>query len=79
MPTEQSRPVPRRTLGIVGVLVGIALVVVVITGIRAREEADIQLRDWTNDQAVPTVAVTAPDAKVKQRLARVLRAMQDLP
>jgi membrane fusion protein (multidrug efflux system) len=64
MPTEQSRPVPRRTLGIVGVLVGIALVVVVITGIRAREEADIQLRDWTNDQAVPTVAVTAPDAKV---------------
>jgi RND family efflux transporter MFP subunit len=64
MPTEQSRPVPRRTLGIVGVLVGIALVVVVITGIRAREEADIQLRDWTDDQAVPTVAVTAPDAKV---------------
>src|SRR5580692_4177375 len=64
MPTEQSHPVSRRKLGIMGVLAGVALVVVVITGIRAREEADIQLRDWTNDQAVPTVAVTQPDAKV---------------
>jgi RND family efflux transporter MFP subunit len=64
MPTEQSRPVPRRKLGIFGVLVGIALVVIVITGIRAREEADVQLREWTDNQAIPTVAVTQPDAKV---------------
>jgi membrane fusion protein, multidrug efflux system len=64
MPTEQSRPVPRRKLGIFGVLVAIALVVIVVKGIRAREEADVQLREWTDDQAVPTVAVTQPDAKV---------------
>jgi len=64
MPTEQSPPVSRRKLGIFGVLVCIALVAAVVTGIRARERADAQLREWTDDQAVPTVAVTQPDAKV---------------
>jgi len=64
MPTEQSPPVSRRKLGIVAVLVCIALVAVVVTGIRAREQADAQLREWTDDQAVPTVAVTQPDAKL---------------
>jgi len=51
-------------LGIVGVLAGVALVAVVITGIRAREQSDENLREWTDDQAVPTVAVTQPDAKI---------------
>ena len=64
MPTEQGPAVSRRKLGIVGVLVCLALVVVVVTGIRAREEAGERLREWTDDQAVPTVAVTQPDAKV---------------
>jgi len=64
MPTEQSPPVSRRKLGIFGVLAGIALVVVVITGIRAREQSGEKLREWTDDQAVPTVAVTAPDARI---------------
>ena len=64
MPTEQSPPVSRRKLGIVAVLVCIALVAVVVTGIRAREQADAQLREWTDDQAVPTVVVTQPDAKL---------------
>jgi membrane fusion protein, multidrug efflux system len=64
MPTEQSHPVSRRKLGIIGVLAGVALVVVVITGIRAREQSDEKLKEWTDDQAVPTVAVTQPDAKV---------------
>jgi RND family efflux transporter MFP subunit len=64
MPTEQSSPVSRRKLGIFGVLAGVVLVVVVITGIRAREQSGEKLREWTDDQAVPTVAVTRPDAKV---------------
>ncbi len=72
MPTEQRPPVSRRRLGIFGMLAGIALVVVVITGIRSREEASAKLRDWTDDQAIPTVAVAAPDAKV-------LNATLDLP
>jgi RND family efflux transporter MFP subunit len=64
MPIEQSPPVSRRKLGILGVLAGVVLVVVVITGIRAREQSDEKLREWTDDQAVPTVAVTLPDAKI---------------
>src|SRR6201994_1614228 len=64
MPTEQSPPVSRRKLGVVGLLAGVALVVVVITGIRAREQSGEKLREWTDEQAVPTVAVTQPDAKV---------------
>ena len=63
MPTEQSPPVSRRKLGVLGMLAGIVLIVVVITGIRSREEASARLREWTNDQAVPTVAVTLPDAR----------------
>jgi membrane fusion protein, multidrug efflux system len=64
MPTETRPPGSRRRLGIFGMLAGIALIVVVITGIRSREEASAKLRQWTDDQAVPTVAVALPDAKV---------------
>src|ERR1700753_1187736 len=64
MPTEQSPPVSRRKLGLFGMLAGIVLIVVVITGIRSREEANARLREWTDDQAVPTVAVTLPEAKI---------------
>jgi len=62
-PTEQRPPVSRRRLGIFGVVVGIALVLVVITGIRAREDQGSKLKEWTDNQAVPTVAVALPDAK----------------
>ena len=62
MPTKK-RPQSRRGLGIFGMLAVIVLIVVVITGIRSREEASAKLREWTDDQAVPTVAVALPDAK----------------
>jgi RND family efflux transporter MFP subunit len=45
-------------------LAGIAAVLVVITGIRAREDSDTKLKEWTDTQAIPTVAVALPDAKV---------------
>ena len=72
MPTESRSPVSRRKLSIVGLLAGIALVLVVITGIRAREDSDTKLREWTDTQAIPTVAVVLPDAKI-------LNATLDLP
>jgi RND family efflux transporter MFP subunit len=50
----------------------IAALLVVVTGIRAREEASASLREWTDDQAIPTVAVVLPEAKV-------LNATIDLP
>jgi len=64
MLTEQSPALSRRKLGIFGVMAGIALVVVVITGIRAREQSSEKLKEWTDEQAVPTVAVTRPDTAI---------------
>jgi membrane fusion protein, multidrug efflux system len=72
MPTETRSPVSRRKLGIFGLLAGIAAVLVVITGIRAREDSDTKLKEWTDTQAISTVAVVLPDAKV-------LNATIDLP
>src|SRR6201994_188035 len=63
MPTESRSPVSRRKLSIIGLVAGIGAVLVVITGIRAREDSDAKLREWTDTQAVPSVAVVAPDAK----------------
>jgi membrane fusion protein (multidrug efflux system) len=72
MPSENSSAVSRRKLGLFGLIAGIAAVLVVITGIRAREDSSTKLREWTDTQAIPTVAVTLPDA-------RVLNATLDLP
>jgi RND family efflux transporter MFP subunit len=63
MPTESRSPVSRRKLSIFGLVAGIAAVLVVVTGIRAREDSDAKLKEWTDNQAIPSVAVTLPDAK----------------
>jgi membrane fusion protein, multidrug efflux system len=72
MPTESRSPVSRRKLSLIGLVAGIGAVLVVITGIRAREDSDAKLSEWTDTQAIPTVAVVLPDAKV-------LNATLDLP
>src|SRR3954464_8619087 len=72
MRSESSPPVSRRKLGLFGLVAGIAAVLIVVTGIRAREDSSAKLREWTDNQAIPTVAVTLPDAKV-------LSATLDLP
>src|SRR5947208_9460097 len=71
-PTEPRSPVSHRKLGIFGVVALIAAGLVVGTGIRAREEQGSKLKEWTDDQAVPSVAVTLPNAKS-------LNASLDLP
>src|ERR1700729_2111221 len=63
-PTDHSPPRSRRKLGILGVVAVAAVLFVVVTGIRAREDASVKLREWTDDQAIPTVAVMLPDPKV---------------
>src|SRR3954462_15991200 len=71
-PTDPRSPVSHRKLGIFGVVALIAAGLVVGTGIRAREEQGSRLKAWTDDQAVPSVAVTLPNAKA-------LNATIDLP
>ena len=62
-PTEQRPPVSHRKLGIFGVVALIAAGLIVGTGIRAREEQGTRLKEWTEDQAIPTVAVALPNAR----------------
>jgi membrane fusion protein (multidrug efflux system) len=71
MSTDQ-KPVSRRKLGFVGVVGLCAAGAIVVTGIMARAKTDNELKAWTEDQAIPTVAVAPPDA-------RVLNASLDLP
>src|SRR5258708_37505627 len=63
MPTEQRPTVSRRKLGIFGVVAMIAAGLIVATGIRAREEQGSKLKEWTDNQAIPTVAVALPSAR----------------
>src|SRR5450631_196016 len=72
MPTDDHTRVSGRKLGLFGLVAGVALAFVVASGIRAREDSDAKLKQWTDDQATPTVAVVRPDAKV-------LNATLDLP
>jgi membrane fusion protein, multidrug efflux system len=71
-PTEQRPRVSHRKLGIFGVVALIGAGLIVGTGIRAREEQGTRLKEWTEDQAIPTVAVALPNA-------RALSPTLDLP
>ena len=72
MPTEPRPPVSHRKLGLFGLAVLIGAGLIVATGIRAREDSGTKLKEWTDAQSVPTVAVAAPNA-------RALNATIDLP
>ncbi len=72
MHTEPRPPVSRRKLGIFGVVAVIGALLLVVTGIRAREDSGVKLKEWTDNQAVPSVAVVLPDPKP-------LQATIDLP
>jgi membrane fusion protein, multidrug efflux system len=61
MSTEPRPPASRRKLGIFGVIVAVGALTLVVSGIRAREDTDVKLKQWTDDQAVPAVAVMYPD------------------
>ncbi len=62
-PTEQRPPVSRRKLGIFGVVAVVGAGLIVATGIRAREDSSSKLKEWTDEQAVPTVAVAPPSGR----------------
>lgn len=71
MPDPTSKVSPRR-LGVIGVVAVAGLAVVVVTGITTRSNGDARLREWTEAQAMPSVAVALPGTKP-------LNATLDLP
>src|ERR1700691_1588639 len=62
MPLEPvSSIVSRRGLYLAGMLTIAVVAVVIIVGITTRKIANAKLSEWTETQAVPAVAVAAPD------------------
>jgi RND family efflux transporter MFP subunit len=73
MPPEAPSPtLSKRRLGLAALAAVVAAAVVVVSGIRTRESANARLSEWTEQRAMPVVAVAPPDSKVK-------RATLDLP
>ena len=64
MPPEQApQVVTRRGLRITGVVLVLVAATVIGTGIMTRRIADARLSQWTEGQAIATVAVTSPDPR----------------
>jgi RND family efflux transporter MFP subunit len=73
MPPDSAPSVlSRRGLYIAGISAAAVAAIVVVMGLTSRKMADAKLSEWTEDQAVPTVAVAPPDTSGK-------RSTLDLP
>jgi RND family efflux transporter MFP subunit len=73
MPPDSAPSVlSRRGLYIAGIVAAVAALMIVIIGIASRKMADAKLSEWTEDQAVPVVAIAPPDTNGK-------RSTLDLP
>jgi len=63
MPSDPRVQISQRKLRLAGIVAGVVIVVVVVTGIVLRENGNARLREWTDAQAIPTVAVSKPGVK----------------
>jgi RND family efflux transporter MFP subunit len=62
MPTEpSSAPLSRRKLYFSGFVALTVAIIVVVMGITTRRMADAKLGEWTEEQAIPVVAIAPPD------------------
>jgi multidrug efflux pump subunit AcrA (membrane-fusion protein) len=61
MPPESRPIVSRRGLYLTGLLMASVAAIVVIMGLTTRRMADAKLSEWAETQAVPVVAIAAPD------------------
>lgn len=63
MRPDQAPPVSPRKIRLYGTVAIGVLAAVVVTGIITRSNGDVKLREWTDAQAMPSVAVTLPGTK----------------
>ena len=65
MPDAAPPVVSARGLRIAGIALAVGAAALVVTGIATRRMADARLSEWTEQQAVPVVAVALPDTQGK--------------
>jgi RND family efflux transporter MFP subunit len=65
VPEPAAPVVTRRGLRIAAIAALAGAAVIVVTGITTRRMADARLSEWTETQAVPTVAIAIPDSQGK--------------
>jgi len=65
-PKKAKTVLSRRGLRIAAIAIAAVAVIVVVQGITTRKMADARLSEWTENQALPVVAVAKPDTRGKQ-------------
>jgi membrane fusion protein (multidrug efflux system) len=63
MPDPSAPSRAGRGLGLAGILALVGIAALAYTGISARDKGAAKLRDWTEDQAIPTVAIATLNTK----------------
>lgn len=63
MPTKKKPEISPAQLRRAGLIAGSVVALVVVTGLVWRASGNARLRDWTDAQAIPTVAVALPGSK----------------
>jgi RND family efflux transporter MFP subunit len=63
MSIDRNPRVSARKLGVVGIVAVCVAAFIVVTGVASREKSSAELRTWTDEQAIPSVAVMHPDAR----------------
>ncbi len=67
MPSKKAEPaLSRRGLRIAAIAIAVVALVIVVQGITTRKMADARLSEWTENQALPVVAVATPDTSGKR-------------
>ena len=65
-PKKAKTVLSRRGLRIAAIAAAAVAVIVIVQGITTRKMADARLSEWTEDQALPVVAVATPNTRGKQ-------------
>lgn len=64
MPSENSTPnISTHKLRLAGIVAAVIVVIIVIGGLATRASNNKQLRDWTDEQAIPTVSILKPSIR----------------
>ena len=64
-PANPSASISPRKLRLAGIVAAIVAIAIVVIGVVSRAHGEARLRTWTDEQAIPTVAIVAPSSKTE--------------